>query len=542
MKPRLLIIFLLLVLAPLSLLGWLGVRLAMDEQVLADQRVRELLERSLAETGASLDKLLAARARDLVRAFPSADQAAAVRLPASDGWAAEMRAQVRHSPIARQVFVLGPDCGRLHPPVGGPLTQAEREFVARARDVWTDMLGICRFKQEAEGKASEGNTLFGGGSPAASSGWYVWRWGGGGTDLIHWRRPAGGGLIGVELDSIRLLADIMSALPEGEASGRTALLDTGGQVLYQWGVYRPDPAEAARAELALAHPLSHLSLAVHMPSAEADKAAGSSITFSLVVLIAVAGLVLLLLAVYFYHQQARAMRQASQRVSFVNRVSHELRTPLTNIRLYAELLQSRLDEADEKTGRQLSVIVSESGRLSRLIGNVLAFSRQQKGSLALHRSRGRVDELIGLALEHFEAAMADKGVAVEFEAGAPDEILIDSDALGQILANLLSNAEKYLPAGGRVKIVSSLEAEICRIRVIDDGPGIPAREAERIFDPFYRVSDKLTDGVSGTGLGLGIARDLARLHGGDLVLMPSERGACFELSLHTPACGNGESS
>jgi signal transduction histidine kinase len=99
-----------------------------------------------------------------------------------------------------------------------------------------------------------------------------------------------------------------------------------------------------------------------------------------------------------------------------------------------------------------------------------------------------------------------------------------------------------VPAGGRVKIVSSLEAENSRIRVIDDGPGIPAREAERIFDPFYRVSDKLTDGVSGTGLGLGIARDLARLHGGDLVLLPSERGACFELSLHTPAFVNGEGS
>ncbi len=346
--------------------------------------------------------------------------------------------------------------------------------------------------------------------------------------------------MGVELNSIRLLADIVGELPHaapdlpGPVRGRTALVDLGGRVLYQWGDLQPAQGDPPAAELALMHPLESFKLIHHLPGGAVEQAVGGSVTYTIVTFLILAGLGLLALAGYFFRQHSNLMRQAARKVSFVNRVSHELRTPLTNVRLYAELLQGGMGDADDKTRRRLDVIVSESGRLSRLIANVLAFSRQQKGPLGFHPTPGRVDDVIRLVLEHFGVALADKGVEVKFDPGAEAEVLVDTDALEQILGNLLSNVEKYVPAGGRVSIESKQHSDRTIVRVTDDGRGIPAGQLEEVFEPFFRVSDKLTDGVSGTGLGLGIARDLARLHGGDLRIVPSDKGACFEFELHAP--------
>ncbi len=536
MRPRLIAIFLVLVLTPIGLLAWLGVRLAHDEQQAVRARVQDLLQTGLRDTRSSIVKVLAERERELLRLTD---------LPALEAEA--IRELVRRSGIVRQVFVLGPDCGRIHPPVGGPLTSSERDFIARAKPIWPDVVGLCRGGRPMQ---ASGEDRGDGPAPArASQGWYVWRWGGAGADLVFWRRPAGGGLVGVELNSIRLLADIVGELPHagpdmpGPVQGRTALVDQGGRVLYQWGDLQPADDEPPAAELALGHPLDSWKLVHHVPDAAVEQAVGSSVTYTIVTFLLLAGLALMGLAVYFFRQQSKLMRQATQRVSFVNRVSHELRTPLTNVRLYAELLQGRLGDADEKTRRQLDVIVSESGRLSRLIANVLAFSRQQKGSLGFHPTPGRVDDVIRLVLEHFGAALDDKGVEVTFEPGAEAEVLVDADALEQILGNLMSNVEKYVPAGGKALIESLRQGDRTIVRVSDNGPGIPAGQLERVFEPFFRASDKLTDGVSGTGLGLGIARDLARLHGGGLRIVPSSSGACLELEIHTPPpVGDGGSS
>ncbi|MDQ3622723.1 MAG: ATP-binding protein, partial [Verrucomicrobiota bacterium] len=110
---------------------------------------------------------------------------------------------------------------------------------------------------------------------------------------------------------------------------------------------------------------------------------------------------------------------------------------------------------------------------------------------------------------------------------------LDADALAQILANLLSNVEKYAP-GGTVEIASSVASGTLTIVVSDEGPGIPEREAERIFRPFERLDSRINEGATGTGLGLAIARDLATGMGGSLRLLPSARGATFELRVPAP--------
>lgn len=131
----------------------------------------------------------------------------------------------------------------------------------------------------------------------------------------------------------------------------------------------------------------------------------------------------------------------------------------------------------------------------------------------------------------FEPSFTSKGLSASVSGAAPRKIEADPDAVGQILGNLLSNVEKYAAQGKKVEIDVSQDEAATRIAVRDYGAGIPEGHREKVFDPFYRVSDKLSDGATGTGIGLTIARELARLHGGDLVLEPAEPGIRFILKV-----------
>jgi signal transduction histidine kinase len=225
------------------------------------------------------------------------------------------------------------------------------------------------------------------------------------------------------------------------------------------------------------------------------------------------------------------MREAQQRVSFVNQVSHELKTPLTNIRMYTELLEQRIAGKDVKAEQYTGILLSESRRLGRMIHNVLSFGQQGRGALRLHRAMGELDEAVGEVLEHFRPAFERREMQVVFTPGSPGEVLFDRDALEQILGNLLGNAEKYAGEGAAVRVVTRRAQERVVLDVEDNGPGIPDKYREEIFKPFFRLDARLTQQASGAGIGLSIARDLARLHGGNLVLVPTEKGALFRVTL-----------
>lgn len=238
-----------------------------------------------------------------------------------------------------------------------------------------------------------------------------------------------------------------------------------------------------------------------------------------------------LLGVFVFVQQRRAHRLATQRVSFVNRVSHELRTPLTNMLLNLDVVKDSLPEAEAEPASRLALVREEAGRLARLIENVLTFSRREQGTLKLHAVECRPREVVDGILAQFAPAFARRGITVTREHEGDDApCLLASDALSQIAANLFSNVEKYAPN------VPALVRTVQRdgrfsLAVSDEGPGIPASEQERIFEPFARVDDRVNAGVTGTGLGLSIARDLALRMGGKLRMVSAEKGACFVLEI-----------
>ncbi len=227
-------------------------------------------------------------------------------------------------------------------------------------------------------------------------------------------------------------------------------------------------------------------------------------------------------------QQRRTAKLAAQRVSFVNRVSHELRTPMTNILLNLDVIEESMPDS---AASRFGLVREEAGRLSRLIENVLTFSRQEEGCLKLNHGPCLPTEVVSSIVRQFEPALLRRGITLkQTHEGEKTEAVLDADALAQITANLLSNVEKYAP-GAAAAVHTRQSKNEFTLTVSDEGPGIPVSEAGRIFQAFYRVDDRVQAGVSGTGLGLSIARDLAQRMGGTLKLIPSEKGASFEFRL-----------
>ena len=246
-----------------------------------------------------------------------------------------------------------------------------------------------------------------------------------------------------------------------------------------------------------------------------------------------AGIALLAVALLFLRESTRDMREARRRVSFVNQVSHELKTPLTNIRLYAEMAQQRVEATGDVTAaRHLSVVEAETSRLSRLIHNVLTFARQQRDQLTVHPRKASMDEVTQRVVGVWRPGLEAKGFVVECDLNAAQSFAFDPDAVEQIIGNLLSNVEKYAESGHFVRVETHGDGREARLVIEDRGPGIPARMRESVFAPFVRVRSDVTEGVSGTGIGLTISRELAQLLGGSLSYADVKGGgARFVLTL-----------
>jgi signal transduction histidine kinase len=351
--------------------------------------------------------------------------------------------------------------------------------------------------------------------------------------ILGWVRTDGP-VYGVELELVTLLSRLITDFPADETEGAVyTLKDDTGEILHQIGASRIDPDAEPESILSLAPQLPHWELAVYALGKDAAASAGRGFLILSGLLLFIFLATILFGGGMLIRQAHRNQRDALRKTTFVSNVSHELKTPLTSIRMYAELLfAGRVADPDKKR-RYLQVIVSETRRLTRLVNNVLDFSRLEQGQKKYH------PETIHLA-EYIEEvtgahALPVKEAGMILETVMPDRdiaVHTDRDAIGQVMVNLIDNAVKYAADGGKLKISLSVGNGSARIEVADNGPGVSDAHRERIFEQFHRVDDSLTARQQGSGLGLSIARRILRDLGGDLTYRPGKPGgSCFVVSL-----------
>ena len=214
-------------------------------------------------------------------------------------------------------------------------------------------------------------------------------------------------------------------------------------------------------------------------------------------------------------QLRRDQELSRLRADFISSVSHELRTPLSQILLFAETLNLGRVRSEEERRTAANVIVQEGRRLMHLVENILHFSRAEPQMTRLGPEPLDLNQAVRSIVDDWTplANTPDVSIATAF---APEvHAVADRGALKQIVINLLDNAVKYGPAGQTVTIGTSAVDHRARLWVEDEGEGIPPRERERVWSPFYRLDRHANSSVAGSGIGLYVVRELARLHGGD---------------------------
>jgi len=235
---------------------------------------------------------------------------------------------------------------------------------------------------------------------------------------------------------------------------------------------------------------------------------------------------------------ARRAEAATRR--FLVDAAHELRTPIAGIQVAAEQLVSyagqQEDDAEARAQyRRASLLLSDARRAGRLVADMLDLSRIDAG---LPLDLQDVDLAAVVDAEAERAALLAPQVTVTRTGLAQLNVRADPTRLAQILSNLLDNARRFTPSGGAIDIVLRTGDHTAEVTVTDTGPGVPDDERERIFERLVRLDVGRDRDHGGAGLGLPIARALARAHGGELECLPHEGGAQFRLSLPVEAGGN----
>lgn len=548
LQRRSTVLFIILVILPLALLAWLGTYLIRD----AEKRTDASMQAVLAERLSAADHYLLHDMRQLTDRLDQwgAGSIGSARLMAqrlaTHPWMAETWSREPDENAKVEIFP-----GKLpySPGAGFEVEERTRAIHAATRD--TEDLPQLRSVQDDDGgppflriQYSSHPTswmtylkMFGyhiddrpqAEAPMAWSGWHV-----GDSVFIYWHRFADGSLTCALLNPQSLMKALFLRQPQpGVANppGRMMLTTVKGIPLHQWGKNLAGSEDAPLSHRACSEPLSQWELSYTPADEEFPK------PYLFPILLGVgSGIVLVFVVGWsYFHESASEMRVAQQRVTFVNQISHELKTPLTNIRLYAEMAAHRAESVgDSIARRQLGVVEAETSRLDRLIQNVLNYARQQRDKLTIQPKQIVLDETVGRTAEFWKPLLQNKGFDTSVSLQGPPAVHADPDAIEQILGNLISNVDKYGNSGKWIGIRTEFDEHQTRMIVEDRGPGIPTGKRRTVFEPFERLRSDLTEGVSGTGIGLTISRELAQLHGGSLVVCPTYReGARFILTLPT---------
>ncbi len=457
------------------------------------------------------------------------------------------------NPLVRNVFLWVPDDGLAFPDPDRPTSDEERSFIRRyaglfnGQTTWTGppvettqvsepvqaRRELTELAKSLPAAASAPQLADKAKSQPVATGWLSWFWEDG-LHILVWAENSEKERFGIELEMAALLSRLVTVLPAPQIDRETwALLDDRGRVVHQRGQTdlsgNPLPTMSLPVGASLPHwQVGLYSDGVVVPTGQSFLLLGGLLTMILVVAILLGGSLLL-------WQARRSLLDARRKTGFVSNVSHELKTPLTTIRMYAEMLEESDEMVPERRRRYLDVISNEARRLTRLVNNLLDFSRLEQGRKQYHRQQVNLNELLDRALSSHALLQANSEMALMLNL--PEQqvtVNSDADAVEQALLNLVDNALKYASDGKELTVTLSSGQHMATIKVTDRGPGIPASHSERIFDTFHRGDNSLTTRRQGCGLGLSIARQLMRDLGGDLHFQPSESGgSCFSILLPT---------
>jgi signal transduction histidine kinase len=243
-----------------------------------------------------------------------------------------------------------------------------------------------------------------------------------------------------------------------------------------------------------------------------------------------------------FNQMAEQLQTADQkqrelenlRRDLIAWVSHDLQTPLTSIRAILEALSDGVVDEPEMVKRYLLTAQRDVMSLSALIDDLFQMSQLDAGGFPLHRAPASLNDLISDTLESFTQLARQQEIKLEGQVeAAVDPVLIDTQAIGRVLNNLISNSLRHTPARGEIKVQARRTGAGVEVSVSDTGEGIPAEDIPHIFERFYRSEKSRNRSKGGAGLGLAIARGIVRAHGGDLrVESEVDKGARF--TFHIP--------
>jgi signal transduction histidine kinase len=230
----------------------------------------------------------------------------------------------------------------------------------------------------------------------------------------------------------------------------------------------------------------------------------------------------------------REAHLAELRTQFVSSVSHELKTPLTSIRMFAEILQMRGHRDPQLLEDYLETIVNESERLTRLLNNVLDFSRTERGNKMYRFEPAALTDVIHSAVRTIQYPMTEQGFVLDLKlAGSIPPVAVDRDALQQAILNLLTNAMKYSGEQREIELRLLAEGKTALIEVSDHGIGISEKEQSLIFEKYYRAPVPENREIAGAGLGLALVAHIVEAHGGS-VRVQSKPGEGSTFSIRIP--------
>jgi signal transduction histidine kinase len=426
-------------------------------------------------------------------------------------------------------FIVARQDGREATRTGGWEDPGETDrVIVMDRDTWEQIHLADAAYAELTGRTLPASGA-GSGSPSSGPGEVVIRVG-----PLRWHTMVLG--TGPSLAALRQVTTPSGLLVQGFVVGAAGV----GEWLGGEWTFRPAIASSERAAVVpVADTDWHLQADLG-PAVEAARAAGREVVTRFRSAFAVSSGAALLAALAVVAIVAQTDRLARQRARFAAAAAHELKTPITSLRLHGEMLSEGLGDPD-RWPVYAARLVPETHRLSRVVSNMLDLSKLERGAPLARPVPGDLPAAVTRCADRLRNALEDAGMAVSVSA-EPDRIeaVFDDDALCQILDNLLDNAEKYSRSSARrrVTVVTSREGARAQVRVSDDGPGIPRAARAALFRPFSRPADP--DAPSGLGLGLALARSLARAQGGDLRLVDDDRpGATFELTLRLAENASG---